>query len=1068
MAKYLRPRRGKYEYASSQNIALKRGEMFICLSNNDDVGKGPGALYIGDGASSFSQYVHNGSTVSNTAQPILVHPMIYKPIFANSNPSASGWTVDAATAEINNIGNGTANVTLPNIIGNVKGALSKHANSINALDKDKASKDYVDNAIDALPEPMVYKGTLGTGGTITNLPAAAEANEGFTYKVITNGTYASQEAHVGDMFTSNGTSWVLFPAGDTDTDTWRPIKVNGTEVFISGISSGSVDFVNGNNTNVSYNSTNKTIQVNATYSNMTSASAGLAPAGGSGTTKYLRQDGTWQVPPDNDSTYALTEGTENGTVNFNDNGTTANVPVKGLGAMAYKASVSKSDVGLGNVANINQSKAIKSITRNGLTFTATALDNSTFNFTQQDNNTTYDVATTTANGLLPKLGGGTTNFLRADGTWVKPPNDNTTYSNMTSASAGLAPAGGSGTTKYLRQDGTWQVPPDNNTTYGVATTASNGLLPKLGGGTTNFLRADGTWVKPPNDNTTYSNMTSASAGLAPAGGSGTTKYLRQDGTWQVPPDNNTTYTNGTGLSLSNGTFSINENASTVKYAKNAATATADGSGNTITSYYAPKASPAFTGTPTVPDVADGDTSGKIANTKFVATAIGAAIAGVTQFDYEVVTKLPSTGKKGVMYLVLNGSSTSQNIYDEYIWLTDRFEKIATTEIDLSNYVNTVSETGTGNAYTSFTKSGNTLTLSKGSTFLTSIPAQYATTATYTAGNGISKSGTQFSNSGVRAVATGTENGTVNVNTNGTTANVAVHGLGAMAYKASVSKSDVGLGNVANINQSKAIKSITRNGLTFTATAIDGSTFNFTQQDNNTTYGNMTSASAGLAPAGGSGTTKYLRQDGTWVKPPNDNTTYGNMTSASAGLAPAGGSGTTKYLRQDGTWQVPPDNNTTYGNMTSASAGLAPAGGSGTTKYLRQDGTWQVPPDNNTTYGVATTASNGLLPKLGGGTTNFLRADGSWAATSDTKVTQTESTANNNYEVLLSNNASTATATNGVNKSSGMKFNPSTGNLTISGKLTVGAAPTNNMDVATKKYVDNAINVSITQALAASY
>ena len=72
-----------------------------------------------------------------------------------------------------------------------------------------------------------------------------------------------------------------------------------------------------------------------------------------------------------------------------------------------------------------------------------------------------------------------------------------------------------------------------------------------------------------------------------------------------------------------------------------------------------------------------------------------------------------------------------------------------------------------------------------------------------------------------------------------------------------------------------------------------------------------------------------------------------MTSAVAGLAPAGGSGTTKYLRQDGSWQVPP--NTTYANMTSAAAGLAPAGGSGTTKYLRQDGSWQVPPDTNTTY-----------------------------------------------------------------------------------------------------------------------
>nr|DAQ85189.1 MAG TPA: Minor structural protein [Caudoviricetes sp.] len=62
--------------------------------------------------------------------------------------------------------------------------------------------------------------------------------------------------------------------------------------------------------------------------------------------------------------------------------------------------VTKEQVGLGNVANYDQSKAIKSITRSGTTFTATALDGTTFEFTQQDNNTTYGVATQYTNGLM--------------------------------------------------------------------------------------------------------------------------------------------------------------------------------------------------------------------------------------------------------------------------------------------------------------------------------------------------------------------------------------------------------------------------------------------------------------------------------------------------------------------------------------------------------------------------------------------------------------------------------------------------------------------------------------------
>ena len=62
--------------------------------------------------------------------------------------------------------------------------------------------------------------------------------------------------------------------------------------------------------------------------------------------------------------------------------------------------VTKAQVGLGNVENYDQSKAIKSITRSGTTFTATALDGTKFTFTQQDSNTTYGVATQYTNGLM--------------------------------------------------------------------------------------------------------------------------------------------------------------------------------------------------------------------------------------------------------------------------------------------------------------------------------------------------------------------------------------------------------------------------------------------------------------------------------------------------------------------------------------------------------------------------------------------------------------------------------------------------------------------------------------------
>lgn len=99
---------------------------------------------------------------------------------------------------------------------------------------------------------------------------------------------------------------------------------------------------------------------------------------------------------------------------------------------------------------------------------------------------------------------------------------------------------------------------------------------------------------------------------------------------------------------------------------------------------APLASPALTGTPTAPTATAGTKTTQIATTAFVDTAITNAIAGIQGITYEVVQTLPSTGEAGVIYLVPN-SGSGQNIYDEYIWTGTAFEKIGTTDVDLSGY-----------------------------------------------------------------------------------------------------------------------------------------------------------------------------------------------------------------------------------------------------------------------------------------------------------------------------------------------------------------------------------------------
>ena len=82
---------------------------------------------------------------------------------------------------------------------------------------------------------MQFKGSLGTGGTITDLPTASSSNEGYTYKVIEAGTYASQAANVGDTFISDGTQWVLIPSGDEPSGTVTSVGITvPTGMTVSG------------------------------------------------------------------------------------------------------------------------------------------------------------------------------------------------------------------------------------------------------------------------------------------------------------------------------------------------------------------------------------------------------------------------------------------------------------------------------------------------------------------------------------------------------------------------------------------------------------------------------------------------------------------------------------------------------------------------------------------------------------------------------------------------------------------------------------------------------------------
>ena len=129
------------------------------------------------------------------------------------------------------------NSYLPLSGGIMTGNIDMNGNTITGLgdpgdDTSAAtSKDYVDTAIttaiSGVADPMVFKGTVGTSGTIewSNLPLASSSNTGYTYKVITKHTSAPI-CEVGDTIISDGTSWVVIPSGDEPSGTVTSVAVS--------------------------------------------------------------------------------------------------------------------------------------------------------------------------------------------------------------------------------------------------------------------------------------------------------------------------------------------------------------------------------------------------------------------------------------------------------------------------------------------------------------------------------------------------------------------------------------------------------------------------------------------------------------------------------------------------------------------------------------------------------------------------------------------------------------------------------------------------------------------------
>ena len=267
------------------------------------------------------------------------------------------------------------------------------------------------------------------------------------------------------------------------------------------------------------------VQATSLLSTFTSTLAGLAPSPGGATTTFLRADGTWAAP----------SGAAGIVV-----GSTV-VTGGASGSFAY------------NNSGIYGEQTPTQVTA------------------------ALNVFTPSVKGLTPSSGGGTINFLRADGSWAAP------TVGAASMVVGSSSITGGATGSFLYDNAGVlgeRTAVQATAALNLFTTALQGLTPASGGGTVNFLRADGTWATPgagggitvntttitggvsgnfaynnagvfgertPTQATAALNIFNASAkGLTPASGGGGINFVRADGSWVecVQPSLSTNFTVG--------------------------------------------------------------------------------------------------------------------------------------------------------------------------------------------------------------------------------------------------------------------------------------------------------------------------------------------------------------------------------------------------------------------------------------------------------------------------------------------------------------------------------------------
>lgn len=300
------------------------------------------------------------------------------------------------------------------------------ASSSTAIPTAAAVVAAIDNKI-AVADAMIYKGTLGTDGTVTKVPANGY-KVGWTYKVITAGTYAGIKCEVGDMLIAinNGpVSGTIVVNAD-----WTVVQANidGAVTGPASATAGHIAVFDG--------ATGKVIK-DGTYTIATSVPSNAVFTD----TKVTSVDNHYK--PANGTTLIGTAGspvTAGGKVIT---GITADSSGHITNIITGTIPAAPTLSGLGGVGTINASGTAPLTLSASKSSTTVTISGSVAEMTAATSNTAG------AAGIVPAPDAGKqAAFLRGDGTWAVPTNTNTTYTfaNGTTGNFTVTPSGGTAQT----------------------------------------------------------------------------------------------------------------------------------------------------------------------------------------------------------------------------------------------------------------------------------------------------------------------------------------------------------------------------------------------------------------------------------------------------------------------------------------------------------------------------------------------------------------------------------------------------------------------------------------------